>query len=159
MSFYPDVAPGDTFVPNAKLSNDVRHLVNAAHGFQDCFQKGGSPGSVRISVFNATEEIIPQNTAVVFSSDAPRGEACDDRDHGLRYSLEDTGSERIRELPADRNGDRDTERRERELCPTGQRPDICPGEHGKCQNSARLRRKRGYPARMQRRNHGTGNGI
>jgi len=74
MSFYPDVSPGDPFKPNAKLSNDVRHLVNAAHGFQDCFQKGGSPGAVRVSVFNATEESIPQNTAVIFTSDAPRGE-------------------------------------------------------------------------------------
>ena len=74
MSFYPDVSPGEPFAPNAKLSNDVRHLVNAAHGFQDCFQKGGSPGSVRVSVFNATEEPIPLNTAVVFTSDAPRGE-------------------------------------------------------------------------------------
>ena len=74
MSFYPDVSPGDPFKPNVRLSNDVRHLVNAAHGFQDCFQKGGSPGSVRVSVFNATEEPIPQNTAVVFTSDAPRNE-------------------------------------------------------------------------------------
>ena len=74
MSFYPDVSPGDPFKPNAKLSNDIRHLVNAAHGFQDCFQKGGSPGAVRVSVFNATEESIPQNTAVIFTSDAPRGE-------------------------------------------------------------------------------------
>ncbi len=74
MSFYPDVAPGDKFVPDVKLSNDIRHLVNAAHGFQDCKQKGVPPAAVRVSVFNATEEIIPANTAVIFTSDAPRGE-------------------------------------------------------------------------------------
>lgn len=74
MSFYPDVSPGDKFVPDVKLSNDIRHLVNAAHGFQDCRQKGVPPAAVRVSVFNATEEIIPANTAVIFTSDAPRGE-------------------------------------------------------------------------------------
>jgi len=74
MSFYPDVAPGDKFVPDVKLSNDIRHLVNAAHGFQDCRQKGVPPAAVRVSVFNATTETIPANTAVIFTSDAPRGE-------------------------------------------------------------------------------------
>ena len=74
MSFYPDVAPGDKFVPDVKLSNDIRHLVNAAHGFQDCKQKGVPPAAVRVSVFNATAETIPANTGVIFTSDAPRGE-------------------------------------------------------------------------------------
>ena len=35
MSFYPDVSPGDPFKPNARLSNDIRHLVNAAHAITD----------------------------------------------------------------------------------------------------------------------------
>ena len=74
MSFYPDVAQGDKFVPSVKLSNDIRHLVNAAHGFQDCKQKGVPPAAVRVSVFNATAETILANTAVIFTSDAPRGE-------------------------------------------------------------------------------------
>ena len=74
MSFYPDVSPGDRFVPNAQLSNDIRHLVNAAHGFQDCRQKGVPFGSVRVSVYNATEETIPSNTAVVFTSDVTKGD-------------------------------------------------------------------------------------
>ena len=74
MSFYPDVAPGDPFKPNAKLSNDVRHLVNVAHGFQDCRQKSVPHGSVRVSVYNASTTTIPANTAVVFTTDILRGE-------------------------------------------------------------------------------------
>jgi len=73
MSFYPDVAPGDKFVPNARLSNDIRHLVNAAHGFQDCRQKSVPFGAVRVSVYNATETTIPSNTAVVFTTDVTKG--------------------------------------------------------------------------------------
>lgn len=74
MSFYPDVSPGEPFKPNARLSNDIRHLVNAAHGFQDCRQKSVPFGSVRMSVYNASTSIIPANTAVVFTTDADRGD-------------------------------------------------------------------------------------
>jgi len=74
MSFYPDVAPGDPFKPNAKLSNDIRHMVNAAHGFQDCRQKSVPFGAVRVSVYNASTTTIPANTAVVFTTDVLHGE-------------------------------------------------------------------------------------
>ena len=74
MSFYPDVSPGDPFKPNVRLSNDVRHLVNAAHGFQDCRQKSVPFGSVRVSVYNASTVNIPINSAVVFTTDALHGD-------------------------------------------------------------------------------------
>ena len=67
MPFYPDVSPGDPFKPNARLSNDIRHLVNAAHGFQDCRQKSVPFGSVRVSVYNASTASIPANTTAVFA--------------------------------------------------------------------------------------------
>ena len=73
MSFYPDVSPGDPFKPNARLSNDIRHLVNAAHGFQDCRQKSVPFGAVRVSVYNASTTLIPANTAVVFTSGVTKG--------------------------------------------------------------------------------------
>ena len=75
MPFYPDVSPGDPFKPNARLSNDIRHLVNAAHGFQDCRQKSVPFGSVRVSVYNASTASIPANTAVVFTSDLIKRDA------------------------------------------------------------------------------------
>ena len=75
MPFYPDVSPGDSFKPNARLSNDIRHLVNAAHGFQDCRQKSVPFGSVRVSVYNASTASIPANTAVVFTSDLIKRDA------------------------------------------------------------------------------------
>ena len=74
MSFYPDVSPGDPFKPNAKLSNDVRRLVNMSHGFQDCRQKSVPFGSVRVSVYNASTVSIPINSAVVFTTDALHGD-------------------------------------------------------------------------------------
>ena len=75
MPFYPDVSPGDPFKPNARLSNDIRHLVNAAHGFQDCRQKSVPFGSVRVSVYNASTASIPANSAVVFTSDLIKRDA------------------------------------------------------------------------------------
>ena len=33
MAFFPDVSPGDKFKPNALLSNNIRHIVNALNGF------------------------------------------------------------------------------------------------------------------------------
>ena len=75
MSFYPDVSPGDPFKPNARLSNDIRHLVNAAHGFQDCRQKGVPFGAVRVSVYNASDTAIPANTAVVFTTNTLQRDA------------------------------------------------------------------------------------
>jgi hypothetical protein len=74
MSFYPDVSPGDPFKPNAKLSNDVRRLVNMSHGFQDCRQKSVPHGSVRVSVYNASTVSIPINSAVIFTTDALHGD-------------------------------------------------------------------------------------
>ena len=75
MPFYPDVSPGDPFKPNARLSNDIRHLVNAAHGFQDCRQKSVPFGAVRVSVYNASDTAIPANTAVVFTTNTLQRDA------------------------------------------------------------------------------------
>ena len=73
MAFFPDVSPGDEFKPNALLSNNLRHLVNAMDGF------GAKPlaatgGMIRIQVYNNTAAAIIAGTAVNFSES---GELCD----------------------------------------------------------------------------------
>ncbi len=72
MAFYGDVTPGDDFVPSASLSNDVRHLINSLNGF------GGRPfgwngsGTVRVQVYNASDDTIRAGTAVNFDEGMPR---------------------------------------------------------------------------------------
>ena len=43
MAFFPDVTRGDKFKPDALLSNNVRHIVNAMNGFsaKPLFATGG----------------------------------------------------------------------------------------------------------------------
>jgi hypothetical protein len=66
MAFFPDVTRGEEFKPNALLSNNIRHLVNAMNGF------GAKPmtatgGMIRIQVYNNTGSAIAAGTAVNFS--------------------------------------------------------------------------------------------
>ena len=73
MAFFPDVSPGEIFKPNALLSNNVRHLINALNGF------GGKPlaatgGMIRIQVYNNSGSTISAGTAVNFSDS---GSLCD----------------------------------------------------------------------------------
>lgn len=66
MAFFPDVSPGDKFRPNALLSNNVRHIVNALNGFN------GKPvmatgGMIRIQVYNNSGSTLTAGTAVNFA--------------------------------------------------------------------------------------------
>ena len=66
MAFFPDVSPGDKFKPNALLSNNVRHIVNALNGFN------GKPvmatgGMIRIQVYNNSGSTLTAGTAVNFA--------------------------------------------------------------------------------------------
>jgi len=74
MAFFPDVTRGDKFKPNALLSNNVRHIVNAMNGFsaKPLFATGGM---IRIQVYNNTSTVIAAGTAVNFSEN---GNLCDD---------------------------------------------------------------------------------
>lgn len=54
MAFYPDVKPGDTFTPNAFLSNDVRHFFNQLNGFRDD-QVSGNHNVVVVQVYNESK--------------------------------------------------------------------------------------------------------
>ena len=67
MAFFPDVTRGQTFTPNALLSNNVRRMVNSLNGFQAGGQRGGHSGTVRIQVYNNSESEIAEGTAVNFS--------------------------------------------------------------------------------------------
>ena len=73
MAFFPDVSRGQEFTPNALLSNNVRHLINALNGF------AGKPisatgGMIRIQVYNNSGSTIAAGTAVSFSDS---GSLCD----------------------------------------------------------------------------------
>ena len=66
MAFFPDVSPSDKFKPNALLSNNVRHIVNALNGFN------GKPvmatgGMIRIHVYNNSGSTLTAGTAVNFA--------------------------------------------------------------------------------------------
>ncbi len=66
MAYFPDVHKGDTFVPDALLSNNLRHIVNAMNGHSGGITKGIFPNEIKIQVYNNTGEILPAGTAVNF---------------------------------------------------------------------------------------------
>jgi len=66
MAFFPDVSPGDKFKPNALLSNNVRHIVNALNGFNSK-PVLASGGMIRIQVWNNSGSTLSAGTAVNFS--------------------------------------------------------------------------------------------
>lgn len=66
MAFFPDVVPGQDFVPSALLSNNVRRIVNHLNGFGALRLNGAGAGTVRIQVYNASDDSIGAGTAVNF---------------------------------------------------------------------------------------------
>lgn len=67
MAFFPDVSRGQKFTPSVLLSNNLRHLVNSVNGFQGFGSRGVPSGTVRIQVYNNSDEEIMSGTAVSFS--------------------------------------------------------------------------------------------
>lgn len=74
MAFFPDVTRGDPFKPDALLSNNVRHIVNALNGF-NAKPLMATGGMIRIQVYNNSGSTIQAGTAVNFSES---GTMCDD---------------------------------------------------------------------------------
>jgi len=66
MAFFPDVSPGDKFKPNALLSNNIRHIVNALNGFNSK-PVMASGGMIRIQVYNNSDSTLTAGTAVNFA--------------------------------------------------------------------------------------------
>ena len=64
MGYWPDVNPGDTFQPNAKLENEIRHRLNALNGFGGGAIQAGNPGLIRVPVYNATSAVLQAGKAV-----------------------------------------------------------------------------------------------
>ncbi len=66
MGYWPDVNPGDTFQPNAKLENEIRHRLNELNGFGGGAIQAGNPGLIRVPVYNATSPaaVLPAGKAV-----------------------------------------------------------------------------------------------
>jgi len=67
MGFFPDVNAGDQFVPNARLSNEVRHIVNRMNGFlSGTITAGKTTGSLCIKGYNPTsDETIAAGNVVI----------------------------------------------------------------------------------------------
>ena len=65
MAFFPDVNRGDIFKPNALLSNNIRHFLNALNGF-DAKSVAATGGMLRIQVYNCSKNLIKEGTAVNF---------------------------------------------------------------------------------------------
>lgn len=67
MPFFPDVNAGDPFVPNARLSNEVRHIVNRMNGFlSGTITAGKTTGSLCIKGYNPTsDETIAAGNVVI----------------------------------------------------------------------------------------------
>lgn len=74
MAFFPDVSSGEQFKPNALLSNNVRHLINALNGFAGKTISATGGNMIRIQVYNNSGSAIPEGTAVNFSDN---GSLCD----------------------------------------------------------------------------------
>jgi len=66
MAFFPDVQRGDDFKPNALLSNNIRHIVNALNGFA-AKPMMATGGMIRIQVFNNSGSTLTAGMAVNFS--------------------------------------------------------------------------------------------
>jgi len=65
MGYWPDVNPGDTFQPNAKLENEIRHRLNALNGFGTGGISAGKTSLIRIPVYNpSTTNTLPDGKAV-----------------------------------------------------------------------------------------------
>ena len=67
MPFFPDVNAGDPFIPDARLSNEVRHIVNRMNGFlSGTITAGKTTGSLCIKGYNPTsDETIAAGNVVI----------------------------------------------------------------------------------------------
>jgi len=74
MAFFPDVSPGQDFVPSALLSNNVRRIVNSLNGHRGKGLDAMGAGTVRIQIYNALENALEAGTAVNFPGE---GVFCD----------------------------------------------------------------------------------
>ena len=72
MAFFPDVQHGEKFTPNALLSNNIRHIVNALNGFT-ARPVTAAGGMIRIQVYNDSGATLAAGTAVNFSG---KGSLC-----------------------------------------------------------------------------------
>lgn len=68
MAFFPDVTAGQEFQPDARLSNNIRHLINSMNGFNGGMISGQTAGQVKIQVRNDTGDTLYPGTAVNFVS-------------------------------------------------------------------------------------------
>lgn len=66
MGYFPDVLPGENFVPSALLSNNLRRMVNTLDGFKAGRVSVLSGGQVKIQVYNAINKDIEASSAVNF---------------------------------------------------------------------------------------------
>ncbi len=64
MGYFPDVNAGDPFIPNAGLSNAVRHIVNALNGFQSDAIPAKNMSIIRVSVYNASNAAFSAGQAI-----------------------------------------------------------------------------------------------
>ena len=69
MGFFPDVNAGDPFIPNAGLSNAVRHIVNALNGFQSDAIPAKNMSIIRVAVYNASTVSFAAGQAVSLDLD------------------------------------------------------------------------------------------
>ena len=74
MAFYPHVNPGEKFIPNCRLENDVRDMVNSFHGQGALPSAGVRENRLTVTVYNATEEELPSGCAVSIAGDSDVGE-------------------------------------------------------------------------------------
>ncbi len=70
MAYFPEVAPGEKFSPSAKLSNNVRRLLNNQIGMFRAGALGAAPSAVSyVTVWNTTSSAFPAGSAVAFSEE------------------------------------------------------------------------------------------
>ena len=70
MAFFPHVKKGDAFQPNALLENNVRDVVNGHNSIGARVTKGVGNSSIRIPVWNASDEDLPAGSAVTVDMNA-----------------------------------------------------------------------------------------
>lgn len=70
MAYFPQVYKGQTFSPSVLEENNIRQSLNPALSYDDSNVDRDSVPWFTVSVYNATEEIIYEGAAVVFSDES-----------------------------------------------------------------------------------------
>ena len=70
MAFFPHVKKGDAFQPSALLENNIRDVVNGYNSIGARVTKGIANSSIRIPVWNASDEDLPAGSAVTVDMNA-----------------------------------------------------------------------------------------